>query len=139
MRKCKICGKEKDDWEFPSRVNKETGVEYFESKCRDCHITRYKERNADCLLESKYGINRAQWELILKSQDNKCKLCGRELDGKICTDHDHVTQIVRGLLCTNCNRALKYFDDPVLYEKFTDYSKHANALKELYKCPELLS
>ena len=133
MRTCKTCGETKDAYMFSPRTNKKTGVEHFRKDCTNCRAVKDKEGNADRWLEREYGISRAQWELILKSQNGKCKLCGKVFDSKINVDHDHETQVVRGLLCNNCNRVLRYFDDPTLFEKFTDYVGHSNALKELYR------
>lgn len=140
MKKCRVCKVEKDEWEFRARIEKKNGQQYVESMCKECTNKRQRDRNkeqkerkANYKLEYNYDMDRQEWKMILKSQDNKCKLCGKELDSKINTDHDHKTGIVRGLLCSNCNHVLRYFDDPVLHDKFMDYAKNANALKELHK------
>lgn len=55
-------------------------------------------------LASKYGITPEVWEAFYVLQDGLCAICLVPLDGiKICTDHDHENDVVRGLLCSNCN------------------------------------
>lgn len=52
---------------------------------------------------------------LLHSQ-RVCVICGE--DGpKLSVDHDHNENIVRGILCMNCNQGLgKFKDDPDLLE-----------------------
>ena len=40
-----------------------------------------------------------------KRQSNRCPLCERAFGSRViaCLDHDHVTGLVRGVLCKNCN------------------------------------
>lgn len=63
-----------------------------------------------------YGISVADYDEMLESQGGGCYICGigpvgRALD----IDHDHRTGKVRGLLCSNHNRALGLLgDDPEL-------------------------
>ena len=134
MRTCKTCKQEKDDHNFYTTTSKSTGRECFDTLCIKCRNVKHKERRSDTQLEYQYSITKAQWELILKMQDNKCKICRKEFDGKIDVDHDHKTMVVRGLLCPECNRALGLLnDDPERMEDAADYVRRANALKELYE------
>ena len=57
---------------------------------------------------------------LIKLQDSVCRLCKKPetaICGKtglirdLCVDHCHQTGIVRGLLCSTCNRGLGYFKD----------------------------
>lgn len=50
------------------------------------------------------------FEAMYFEQDGKCAIpvCRRE--AKV-VDHDHVTGIVRGLLCQGCNVALGFLED----------------------------
>jgi hypothetical protein len=63
-----------------------------------------------------YGISVEEYDDMLESQGGGCYICGigpvgRALD----IDHDHRTGKVRGLLCSNHNRALGLLgDDPDL-------------------------
>lgn len=63
-----------------------------------------------------YGISVEEYEAMLDDQGGGCYICGgspsnRALD----IDHDHRTGKVRGLLCSNHNRALGLLgDDPDL-------------------------
>jgi hypothetical protein len=63
-----------------------------------------------------YGISVEDYDKMLESQGGGCYICGigpvgRALD----IDHDHRTGKVRGLLCSNHNRALGLLgDDPDL-------------------------
>ena len=62
--------------------------------CPDITSTRRLQR---------YGISKKDWNTMFVEQDGKCKLCDR---APTRVDHDHVTSIVRGLLCNRCNIAL---------------------------------
>jgi hypothetical protein len=66
---------------------------------------------------AKYGLTPEAWSELFASQDHKCAICGVDVNGakRFHVDHDHVTNRVRGILCTTCNvgiGALK--DDPDL-------------------------
>lgn len=60
-----------------------------------------------------YGITPEQAEDMLKEQGGVCKICQCDDPGGKgwCVDHCHVTSIVRGILCSNCNLMLGYARD----------------------------
>ena len=62
-----------------------------------------------------YGIDVADYELMLEKQSGGCYICGKKPEGKraLDIDHDHKTGKVRGLLCSNHNRALGLMGDDV--------------------------
>lgn len=56
----------------------------------------------------------------------KCDVCGRA-DVKLCLDHDHKTNKVRGLLCDLHNRVLGLAnDDPILLMNFIKYLENSS-------------
>ena len=62
----------------------------------------------------KYGIDVDDYDRMVESQNNKCKICGTDEPrgiGGWKVDHCHSTGKVRGLLCNNCNLGLRYFKD----------------------------
>ena len=64
----------------------------------------------------KYGIDADQYDRMVESQNNKCKICGTDEPrgtGGWKVDHCHSTGKVRGLLCNNCNLGLGYFKDNI--------------------------
>ncbi len=103
-------------------------VDGLGSQCRKCkRNTRAYSR------ESFHGINEAQYELMLKSQNGVCAICGKletmkHQSGKLrslAVDHNHKTCKIRGLLCNRCNIILGQFnDDPRLLEKAAQYLRH---------------
>lgn len=77
------------------------------------------------MLKTKYGLTQDQFDQLLHSQMNRCKLCGTDKPGRWGTfyiDHDHKTNKVRGLLCYRCNLGIgQLCDDPVLLRRAADY------------------
>lgn len=74
----------------------------------------------------RYGLTIEQYEQLLAQQNRRCKICGVEASDKrgrrLCVDHDHTTNTVRGLLCSNCNNGLGRFKDkPGLLFRAVDY------------------
>lgn len=54
------------------------------------------------------------YDRMLEEQDGGCHICGKKPDGRaLDIDHDHATGKVRGLLCSNHNRALGLLNDDI--------------------------
>jgi hypothetical protein len=65
-------------------------------------------------LKQAFDLTLAEWILIWEYQGKVCFICQRpiELPRKPHTDHSHKTGHVRGILCSQCNRALGKAEDP---------------------------
>ena len=53
-----------------------------------------------------YGLTAEEYWQIYNYQGQRCFICQRAIGARkrLSVDHDHETRIVRGLLCTPCNR-----------------------------------
>ena len=112
---CTACGKHPAPCEPCKLRNREymrrkrAGIPQ-EEKSREWHSKRHY------YLKYKYGITEAQYDEMLRLQDNKCAICksSETKDKKrhrLMVDHCHSTGIVRGLLCSSCNKGLGLFND----------------------------
>lgn len=85
-------------------------------KQRGYDKTRYwknplKERERH--LVKKYGVTLRDYDALFERQSGACAICGKQQVRALDVDHNHVTGIVRGLLCTSCNRMIGHSgDDP---------------------------
>ena len=96
------------------------------------YYRRNKDKIAQRGLLYKYKITSDDYSNMLNKQDGKCAICNR-IEKSITknkkikplgVDHDHKTGKIRGLLCTNCNVGLGYFeDDPDILIKAIKYLK----------------
>lgn len=81
-------------------------------------------RKAD--LKRYYDMTLAEWDNRFAEQNHSCAVCkspysGRK-NGQWCTDHDHKTGKVRGILCNGCNMALgQTKDDPLRLRLLAEY------------------
>ena len=64
-------------------------------------------------LKRKYGLTPEDVDRLIEEQRGRCAICRRPLDRPI-VDHDHKTNLPRGILCWNCNIALGHFEDDLL-------------------------
>lgn len=74
-------------------------------------------------LQRKYGITVEDYELMLERQDGGCAICGAG-PGKrrLHVDHDHESEVVRALLCGDCNTGIGKFDEnPELLRRAAAY------------------
>lgn len=80
----------------------------------------YTKRFGEIL--KKRGITFAQYNEILLKQGNKCAICQKHETRKcsktsnilrLCIDHCHKTNKVRGLLCSNCNSGIGKLGDSI--------------------------
>ena len=73
-----------------------------------------------------YGLTAHQHTALFASQGKVCAICNSAAPGgskkQWHVDHDHETEVVRGLLCFSCNVGLGSFkDNPALLDKAAAY------------------
>jgi hypothetical protein len=62
------------------------------------------------------GITAVDYDKMYNEQNGRCAICGKhqlELNKSLHLDHCHLTGIVRGILCSNCNTGLGLFKDDI--------------------------
>ena len=127
IKRCPKCKKELPKKDFNLNGARLDGLDGY---CKKCKLNRSIDERRMLMLEHKYGITIAEYEILLKSQNGVCAICNqsetsKHQSGKIkslAVDHCHKTGKIRGLLCDKCNRALGYFkDDPDITERATKY------------------
>lgn len=92
------------------------------------HKEKLSQKEKERKLKKYYNISFKEKQERLKNQNNKCALCEENFDfikkNSIHIDHCHKTNIVRGILCNNCNSGLGRFKDNIeLLEKAILYLK----------------
>lgn len=118
---CTKCGKK------PPRPNNSWCVE-----CTNNLRNNKPEYWRDSYLRRKYGISKAEYDLMAEEQEYVCKICGgnevyRGLSNLI-VDHDHATGKVRGLLCEKCNLMLGAArDTPAILRLAAEYLEGGDA------------
>jgi hypothetical protein len=120
---CPDCGRVLPLTEFVRTVASVSG---YGSYCKPCHNTRGQQAREKVggsrtyHLSRRYGITAAEADLMLKAQNGVCSICESAPAAHV--DHDHVTGVVRALLCFNCNGGLGQFkDDPGVLRAAADY------------------
>lgn len=118
MFKCTRCAVEQPIDNYHKRSTVSRGHDSWCKSCKSEYRKDYFNRNKDKeVLRSRakawkyqgFEFTHEQHEEMLKSQDNKCAICGEET--KLHVDHCHKTNKVRGLLCPPCNKGLGHFKD----------------------------
>ena len=84
--------------------------------------------NRKAFLRRKYGLTLEQYAAMWFAQEGRCVGCEQFQEGKkLAVDHDHDSGHVRGLLCTDCNRAVGLLkDDADRLRRLADYLKDPN-------------
>jgi len=88
----------------------------------------------DKYLRRTYGITQADYDTMLRKQRGVCAICKKPpKEGKnLQVDHDHVTQLVRGLLCWSCNhRFIGRERDPVRFDNGAEYLRNPPAVRHI--------
>lgn len=75
-------------------------------------------------LLKKYNLTEADYERLFAESNCQCGICGKSPD-ILFIDHNHVTNVVRGLLCVQCNGCLSGYlwDNEKLVEKAYSWVK----------------
>ena len=95
------------------KVSKEGRGRLCETHHRRLHprSTGYKRRKITRARFNKYKLTRVEYEQIKQEQGSKCKICGDKT--VLVIDHCHKTNVVRGLLCSNCNTGIGLLKESV--------------------------
>ncbi len=119
IKKCSCCKELKHSSNFYCLKKSKDGLD---GRCKQCNILRKDKSN----YKNKYNLTIEEYNEILKGQNNCCKICSSTNPGtrirRFHVDHCHSTNVVRGLLCESCNRALGQFkDNPKFLRKAANY------------------
>lgn len=104
-KKCSVCKEVKD---LSCYGKSKTGANGINSCCKFCDRKRK--------LKYTLGISVKEFNEMIHQQNNKCKICNKELiheKNKTHVDHNHLTGKVRGILCRHCNLVIGQAKDSV--------------------------
>jgi len=101
------------------------------SWCKECvnfynRMTRDYQKTAEQSslnnLYTRYRLRPEDRDQMLEDQAHQCAICRTELTAKnMRIDHDHATDLVRGILCHSCNLKLHVIEDPEFMEAALAY------------------
>lgn len=134
VKRCSKCGQNKPLDQFFNSRSTPSGKTYHCKACmsvktrawREAHKEQTKEtsriwrrgKHRRIRLWNAYKMSVEEYELLLEAQGGVCAICGRPETAVnqwgplvLAVDHDHITGVIRGLLCHRCNRGLGYFHD----------------------------
>lgn len=136
LKRCCVCEQYLPRNNFYLSKHKKDGLTY---RCISCDKIYSRNRRESRTVEDRedkrayevnwrYGLSKEDYAFMLKEQDHKCKICGKdELDSarqRLNVDHCHTTGRIRGLLCHTCNVGLGMFkEDPDLLAVAINYLK----------------
>jgi len=100
LRICTKCKIEKPITAF-YKSNRATGVRNYQ--CIQCRKESYNSKSATySRIRRNYKLSKVDYEFLIKKRRGKCSLCKKKVS-KLNIDHDHQTDIVRDLICSDCN------------------------------------
>ena len=87
------------------------------------------EVSAIARLARTYGITGVEYRAMVEAQGGVCAICQRPpRQRRLAVDHDHLTGMVRSLLCDTCNRFVGMLEkDPVITSKAISYLEVTHA------------
>lgn len=73
----------------------------------------YSRAHGHAMKLKKYGLTPEEYDVILESQEGACAICGSLPPNgmHLSVDHNHNTDVVRGLLCSKYNTMLGFAND----------------------------
>lgn len=107
-------------------------------RCKAEARKKWNERNPGNTRKYHYfgngSINHQQMMQMYIEQGSICTICKNPIDNRKCVDHDHVTNVIRDILCNRCNVMIGQANDNIeVLQSAIDYIvKHK-------KTPRLLS
>lgn len=72
------------------------------------------------MVQKRFNLTEEELILLKEKQNFKCAICKEHNDNlsvPLAVDHNHKTNIIRGMLCGNCNQGLGRFKDNIEFLK----------------------
>ena len=128
---CTKCKQDKDESHFRVRSSLKRGYQSWCKECEgDANKKRYNPKEKEKvnkpydsvaalkrMLKHRYNLTYDEYLELYNKQEGKCAICKIEkilgTKSGLLVDHNHKNNIVRGLLCNNCNTALGKFKESV--------------------------
>ena len=101
-KRCADCAQMKPLSEFHRAPQQSGGYNCYCKACR-------KRQNRETHLSRTYGLTVAAYDAMVEGQGGVCACCRERTPQHV--DHDHVTGVVRGVVCFRCNSGIGQFDD----------------------------
>lgn len=150
MKTCTGCGETKPLNQFwPDRRRRGVGPRC--KPCKSAYARRWRRANPHKAHERywsnpqgererhlirKYGVTLAAYDRMFAEQGGKCAVCAKTQTRAFDVDHDHKTGVVRGLLCTNCNRMIGHAGDSANnLERAADYLRSSRKSPQRSSAP----
>lgn len=129
MKTCTKCGETKSIAMFTKDKKTLDGLDLWCKLCKNQSRITWQKNNPSKVknknLMRDYKISNDTYNQMRNEQNNCCAICGvhqNSLKISLCVDHNHNTQKIRGLLCSNCNRGIGYLqDNPEILKKAVNY------------------
>lgn len=138
MKKCSRCKVVKSKSKFWKDRSRKDGLRHCCIACLRKDKQEKYEHYRNAWRKSTYGVDDDWYNTKLEKQKGVCAICGKKETMKnsygvrnLCIDHNHFTGQIRGLLCSNCNRAIGSIkeDIPAL-KKAIEYLECYNRLAQ---------
>jgi hypothetical protein len=110
---CSYCDTTKPIDGFRLDRRRKSGVSPW---CTECWAAHNRFRN--------HGLGAETYRAMVEDNNDRCVICSEpeSIRENLSVDHDHVTGMIRGLLCHSCNVGLGHFrDNPELLRAAADY------------------
>lgn len=147
MKKCKDCQKTPEETPFPKHPGYKDGLgnrckacksawqrEHYK-KTRGAEHQRRKHRDPDYIRKKdlrRFGLTIEDYERMFEDQGGLCRICKKPPteSRRLAVDHCHDSNIVRGLLCGNCNLGLGHFyDNSELLNRAIEYLRTCGVIR----------
>ncbi|MEU6036691.1 endonuclease VII domain-containing protein [Actinomadura sp. NPDC047616] len=113
MKYCPRCEQIKSVEEFGRNRSTKSGLTAYCKRCHNTVMVEGKRRKhgseRNYLLKLRYGITEEEMEQMRAQQGGVCVICLQNAARHV--DHDHMTGLVRHLLCFKCNGGIGQFED----------------------------
>lgn len=123
FRTCRKCRSQKEQAEYsltksgryspicnPCKLLPRKELVYRRRKHEEFGLTEVEYSNLKIRLHN-YGMQPTQFFSLFNLQEGRCAICKIEGGYSMHIDHCHITQKVRGILCSRCNMGLGFFGD----------------------------
>jgi hypothetical protein len=121
---CPRCKVAKEKKEFGKDSTQAKGISCWCKPCKKQWRSEHRKKDPEAArkrdfagdLKKHYGMTVAEYERLYEMQKGCCACCGvhsSKFKRGLHVDHHHESGQIRGLLCTQCNPGLGYFEDSI--------------------------